>query len=757
MLHRHAMNHDSQASSRACTLVVRTTLRALVCAVPLALACGARTVEPKAQGSDRALHARLEFSMIGEGKPNGLLAADLDGDGKSELIALTSASSTLQVWHDVSRVLLQLPEPRAIAIDDFPLGPVWLGGSPPSSKDDPASVVFASRAKPGVTVIDVRAAWKSKTDAEVVPLMHVDVARRPRVLASGDLGRDGKFEVAVITIDDDLVLVRSAKDVVTTHLTDGQATCALFSADGESLYVGFQATRRLVRYVFDANGKAVEKSSATLDGLPRAIDELPAEHGAPMRLLVAGGDDAVWSFTNVDKALKAGPKYESGAIPFALVHGRLLDEGIDWVAIALQGQQATVRSSTGTTEAPLARVYAGQHPVAAAIGDFDGDRHADLAIANIDAKRVSVLFGNGRGGFDIAANTQSGRATNSIACGDLNGDGKPDVVALSALEGTLSVLMSDKGVLRAHEVQGRAENADALRLADLDGDGALDAAYLRGQAPVLDAQFGDGQGHLHRRAEVMPVAVGASPGDLLITDIDSDGQLEAIVADPAGGKVALVPIERVNGPGCAFGALRAIDVPSGPRRLALIDVEGDKKSEIAVALAGPGPRLGVAFLRAKKNAEGVLVLEEISHIASTTSVTGLAVADCDQDGLADLALLVSASDSDNHIEVHYQSKEHTWSHDATTDLPTGLRPYTLRAADIDGDSIADFVCSAQNSHHVNVWLNGGGTPIHFARIADLGVGTGPLDVQFADLDGDGALEILVANAFSDDISVIRVR
>lgn len=731
----------------------------LACAFPLAPPCGARTIEPAAQGHGPRLRARLEFSLLGAGKPTGLLAADLDGDKKCELIALTSASPTLQIVHDLSRVLLQLPDPRAVAVDDFPLGPVWFGGAAPESKDARADVVFASRAKPGVTVIDARAAWKSKTDAEVVPKLHVDIARRPRVLASGDLGHDGQPEIVVITIDDDLVLVRGAQDVVTTRLADGQATCARFSADGKALYVGFQATRRLVRFVFDAQGKATEQCAAALEGLPRAIDELPSEPNTPSRLLVAGGDGAIWTYAFADNVLKAGPTFDGGAIPFALAHGTLLDATTNWVSVALQGQEAVVRSAVGAAKAPLGRFYAGQHPVAVALGDFDGDGHPDLAIANGDAKRVSVLFGDGQGGFDVATRAPSGRATNSIACGDLDGDGQPDVVALSALEGTISVLLNAKGTLKAHEVQGRAEGADAARLVDLDGDGALDATFLRRKdsGAVLDAYFGDGKGHLYQRAEVIPVAVGASSGDLLITDLDGDGRLEALVADPDGGKVALVPIERVKGPGCLFGAARSIDVPSGPRRLALIDVEGDKKPEIAVALGGPGPRLGIAFLRARKNAEGALVLEQISHIASPTSVTGLAVTDCDQDGFADLALLVSASDSDNHLEIHYQSKERTWSRDATTDLPTGLRPYALRAADLDGDSIADLVCSAQNSHHVNVWLNGGGTPINFARIADLGVGTGPLDVQFADLDGDGQVEILVANAFSDDISVIRCR
>jgi hypothetical protein len=47
--------------------------------------------------------------------------------------------------------------------------------------------------------------------------------------------------------------------------------------------------------------------------------------------------------------------------------------------------------------------------------------------------------------------------------------------------------------------------------------------------------------------------------------------------------------------------------------------------------------------------------------------------------------------------------------------------------------------------------------VRFLRAPDLGVGTGPLDILTVDLDGDGQAEIVVANGFSDDVSVVRVR
>ncbi|MBL8860161.1 MAG: VCBS repeat-containing protein [Planctomycetes bacterium] len=732
---------------------------ALLCAISLAPECAARTLSTGTPAPERRIGARLEFPTVGAGKPTGMLAADLDGDKKSELIVVTSAPGTLQIWSGLSRALLGWPDPRAIAIEDFALGPVWYGGRTPDSKTAPADIVYSSRAVPTITVLDVRAAAQTADDTQVVKTFEVKLPQRARVLASGDLNSDGKFEIAVITVDDELVMVRGPDDVSLTKLAEAQATCAAFSRDGKSLFIGYQGSRKLVRYTFDANGKAAVAGECVLPGLPRSILELPPRQQGIGGLLVAGGDDAVW-VCGGENGPRVLATHESGTIPFALLTGSLLGSE-KFVTIALQGQEAVVRETTmsETTPPNVLRVYAGQHPRAGTLGDFDGDGLVDLAIANGDAQRIGVLFATEDERFDVARSSSSGRSTHSLACGDLDGDGRPEVVSLSALESTLSVSMNEGGILRDHRVQGRAEGGDAVRLADIDGDGHLDAVFLKRvgeKRTLLDASFGDGKGHLFQRAEFAPMAVGASPGDLLIADLIGDGRLSALVADPEGGKVALIPIERVANQDCVFGAPRAIDVPSGPKRLALIDVEGDKTPEIAVALAGPGPRLGVALLRVKQAADGALTLEFAQIIARETPVTALAVADFDQNGFADLVLLASRSDAQNHLEVHYQSTERTWSKSAQ-DLPTGLRPFALRAGDLDGDQIPDIVCSAQNSHHVNVWLNGGGTPIYYARIADFGVGTGPLDVQLADLNGNGQVEIIVSNAFSNDISVVRVK
>jgi hypothetical protein len=76
---------------------------------------------------------------------------------------------------------------------------------------------------------------------------------------------------------------------------------------------------------------------------------------------------------------------------------------------------------------PAVNYGAGSGPISMAIGDFNGDGKPDLAVANRDSNDVSVLLGNGDGTFQAAVNYGAGSGPISMAMGDFNGDGKPDL------------------------------------------------------------------------------------------------------------------------------------------------------------------------------------------------------------------------------------------------------------------------------------------------------------------------------------------
>jgi hypothetical protein len=86
----------------------------------------------------------------------------------------------------------------------------------------------------------------------------------------------------------------------------------------------------------------------------------------------------------------------------------------------------------------------GDGPNSVAVGDFNGDGDPDLAVANEFAGSVSVLLG-GAGGSFTATNIAIGGFPFAVAVGDFNRDGNPDLAVAKAFDGVISVLLGSTG------------------------------------------------------------------------------------------------------------------------------------------------------------------------------------------------------------------------------------------------------------------------------------------------------------------------
>ena len=96
----------------------------------------------------------------------------------------------------------------------------------------------------------------------------------------------------------------------------------------------------------------------------------------------------------------------------------------------------------------------GFYPCSVAIGEMNGDGVPDLATANFLGNTVSILPGNGDGTFATKTDFGTGGEPYSVTIGDLNGDGRPDVVTANSRDNAVSVLLNLTGIL---SVPGEAE------------------------------------------------------------------------------------------------------------------------------------------------------------------------------------------------------------------------------------------------------------------------------------------------------------
>src|SRR6478752_9546526 len=84
----------------------------------------------------------------------------------------------------------------------------------------------------------------------------------------------------------------------------------------------------------------------------------------------------------------------------------------------------------------------GTNPVSIATADLNGDGHLDLLTANYISDNVSVLFGDGNGGFTAAAPVPVGNGPRQIQSGDLDGDGDIDFITTNYSGDSVSVLLN---------------------------------------------------------------------------------------------------------------------------------------------------------------------------------------------------------------------------------------------------------------------------------------------------------------------------
>src|SRR5262249_44184380 len=123
----------------------------------------------------------------------------------------------------------------------------------------------------------------------------------------------------------------------------------------------------------------------------------------------------------------------------------------------------------------------GLTPVSVAVGDFNGDGIPDIVTGNSGVccpytGSVSVLLGNGDGTFQAAKTYLTTSGTNSVAVGDLNGDGIPDLVTADLRGHAVSVLLGNgDGTFRATVAYEVDPAPYAVALADVHNDGPLDA------------------------------------------------------------------------------------------------------------------------------------------------------------------------------------------------------------------------------------------------------------------------------------------
>jgi hypothetical protein len=335
-------------------------------------------------------------------------------------------------------------------------------------------------------------------------------------------------------------------------------------------------------------------------------------------------------------------------------------------------------------------------PTAVAAADIDGDGDVDVVTANRTTRSITILYNAGNGTYGAPTNiSNGGRGPLDILLFDLNGDGNPDAIVSNVASKNISVLLGNGGGFGAPTTFATPPRPGALGIGDFNGDGFADLVVTNSGRNQISFLPGNGAGGFG--AAVSTKVGGRRPSDIAVADFNNDGDLDVATANLNSKNISVL---LGNGAG-GFDAPQILRTEPHPSALTVEDFDNDGFIDIAVT----------------------------HNIKRYVSVF-----------MHDLTTV--GNPFRNGITVNFEGTR---------------RPNLVVASDFNGDGNPDLAFANGNGGIFTVAL-GDQRGEFSARPIDFTLGDTPFrrvaGIVLADVDNDGYLDIITANSFSHDITVM---
>lgn len=709
----------------------------------------------------------------------GLLAADIDGDGRTDLAVINNDRSRIELLYQRDpnapprstsrRVVTNRWEPE---LEDarFDKRPLTTGitlydlAAGDLNGDGRADLVYTG--EPDVLTVRYQSEDESWDDKRVL-----DVGKPLQFLTTlkiADVDGDKRNDLVVILQKEIVVLRQDAKGVLGVPERYALADDPCWSLDETDLNG-------------DGRPDLVYMASGRRDGLRVRLQQPDTTFGPELAYRI---EIARSTFQKVPRGDGKSPAFAYMQNQTAMLSVVALEPGA---------------APAGTLADLKPRVYslavAGKTAPAYAVGDVDGDGRLDLAIAAADSAQVFVHFQNSAGELGEGRPFPSLPDGRALASADWDADGRSELFVASPKEQTVGVatftpggrlnypqplalkgkpvaldagalsaggkvavavaleeggkrridwLVSGGSVLTSLELAGLKTDPRAIRMLDANQDGRMDLAVFVPFEPmrllVQDAAgaFSDISTTSGYRKGLVD---NLDPSALSLADVDGDGKAEMIVAGSGYARVL-----RLDGSGTlqVVDQFNAREPSSEIAATFAVDADGDGNREI-VLLDRKSDQLQVL----RRNAQGVFIFADAIPV-SRIELLGTLQIDLNRDGRDDLlffgkdrfwALPVGAKDFGVETLLTYE-----------TDLKD-VRHEDVAAGDLNGDGINDFVLIDPRTNLLEVLVRQDMTvksALHF-RVFESdphaqrrgGQGAEPRETLIADVTGDGKNDLVL--------------
>lgn len=380
---------------------------------------------------------------------------------------------------------------------------------------------------------------------------------------------------------------------------------------------------------------------------------------------------------------------------------------------------------------PMTPAPVGQDPRGAAVGDFDRDGKIDVVTGNNLSDNITFLPGLGNGNFGPGRTTALGITSGGFpAAADFNGDGMLDLVITSETVATpaLTLLGNGDGTFNINSTLQAGDTPRNPLLCDYDHDGAVDIAVPNSGSGDISLLFGSGNGVF-----AAPVHIGTDggPSQASISDLNADGFCDLVTANEGNNSISVL----VGGPRGSLGT-PTVNVGRGPLAAAASDFNRDGHEDLAVVNRDDNT---VSIFRG--NGEGGLFLNQLVGVGPNP--VALAAADFNLDGSSDLVVanlgIIGNTQNDT---INVLQNDTTGGFFVQSTMTVGDVPLDVETGDFNGDGRPDIVVANSQSDKVSFFYNlaSGG----FGNVKNIRIGLPQRWLAPADFNGDGILDVAIA-------------
>jgi hypothetical protein len=632
--------------------------------------------------------------------PQGVAVGDFNGDGHLDLAVTNSASNTVSVFLGNGDGTFQ-PKvdyatgkgPHGVAVGDFNgdgdldivvtnatdgTAGVLLGkGNGTFNAEvayntgfNPSSVAVGDFNGDGI--LDLAVANNNNNNVVSVLLgngngtfqadLQYATGNTPVSVALADFNGDGNLDIAVADQQGNAVsiLLGDGKGAFATHVEYPTAafptavTVGDFNGDGKPDVAVSAGNGNTISVLWgNGDGTFQPQLNCGAGDIPYSVVAGDFNNDGKTDLAVAnsGANSVSVILNNGNETFQARTDYPAGLSPYSVSTADFNGDGFLDLAVANSNCPSfpncgpgtisiLLGNGNGTFQAPSQySTGTGTDPYSVAVGDFNGDKIPDLAVANYATNTVSILLGVGDGTFLTHTDFPVGSEPASVATGDFNADGKLDLVVANFHSNTVSVLLGNgDGTFKSAADYNVGHGPVSVAVGDFNGDQKLDLVVVNETDNNASVLLGNGDGTFQAQV-AYPTGVGGNPLSVVIGDFNGDNNLDLAVADFQTQQVSVL---LGNGDG-TFQPVKAYSTGANPSSIVIADFNGDGKLDLALTSTPLGNSPGNLVSLLLGNGDGTFGSPALFGTGS--EAYSAAVGDFNGDGATDLAVANGISDT----------------------------------------------------------------------------------------------------------------